>query len=68
MVDEAKIRTLLDDMKNQNMSRAMAIASSGFSHSALEFADSRPVELFNKEQLQSLFQKIELGGRPARRG
>ncbi|MDR1178661.1 MAG: tetratricopeptide repeat protein [Spirochaetaceae bacterium] len=68
MVDEGKIRTLLDDMKNQNMSRAMAITSSGFLRSAMEFADSRPVELFNKEQLQELLQKIDYGGGNKKRG
>jgi tetratricopeptide (TPR) repeat protein len=62
MIDEGKIRTLLDDMKNQNMTRAMVITSSGFLRSAMDFADSRPVELFNKEQLQELLQKIEYGG------
>jgi tetratricopeptide (TPR) repeat protein len=62
MVDEGKIRSLLDDMKKQNMARAMAITSSGFLRSAMDFADSRPVELFNKEQLQELLQKVDRDG------
>jgi tetratricopeptide (TPR) repeat protein len=66
MVDEGKIRNLLDDMKNQNMTRAMAITSSGFLRSAMDFADSRPVELFNKEQLQDLLQKVHPGGNKKR--
>ncbi|MDR0389928.1 MAG: tetratricopeptide repeat protein [Spirochaetaceae bacterium] len=68
MIDENKIRNLLDDMKNQNMTRAMAITSSGFLRSATEFADSRPVELFNKDQLQELLQKVDQSGRNTKRG
>jgi tetratricopeptide (TPR) repeat protein len=66
MVDESQLRTLLDDAKSQNMVRGMAVTSSGFSSSAVEFADSRPVELFNKEKLQDLLQRVSLDS-PKRR-
>ncbi|MDR3146188.1 MAG: tetratricopeptide repeat protein [Treponema sp.] len=61
MVDEAKIREILEDAKNQNMPRSAIFTSSGFSSSALEYANSRPVELFNKEKLQELLGKIRSG-------
>ncbi len=63
MVDETKIRTILEDMKNLNMTRAAVVTSSGFTRPAQEFADSRPVELFGKEQLQALFQQVKLPGK-----
>jgi tetratricopeptide (TPR) repeat protein len=59
MVDESKIRTLLEDMKNLNMNRCTIVTSSGFTRSAQEFSDSRPIELFDKEQLQALFQQVK---------
>jgi tetratricopeptide (TPR) repeat protein len=62
MVDESKIRSLLEDMKNQNMNRCTLVTSSGFTRAAIEFSDSRPIELFDKEQLQMLFQQVKLSG------
>jgi tetratricopeptide (TPR) repeat protein len=58
MVDEAQLRALLDDAKSQNMVRGMAVTSSGFSGSAVEFANSRPLELFNKEKLHDMLQRV----------
>jgi len=57
MIDEGKIRSILDDAKAQNMGRAVIMSSTGFSRPALEYAESRPVELFGKEKLQSLLKK-----------
>jgi tetratricopeptide (TPR) repeat protein len=59
-VDEPLLRNLLDDAKSQNMIQGIAVSSSGFSRSAQEFAESRPVELFNKEKLQELLQKTTI--------
>jgi HJR/Mrr/RecB family endonuclease len=58
LVDDSKIRSILDDAKAQNMVRAAVISSSGFTGSALEYAESRSVELFNKDKLQSLLRQI----------
>jgi tetratricopeptide (TPR) repeat protein len=58
MVEESKIREILEDAKNQNMARSAVFTSSGFSGSALEYANSRPVELFNREKLQELLGRI----------
>jgi tetratricopeptide (TPR) repeat protein len=59
--DEAKIRNILEDAKNQNMTRSAIFTSSGFTGGALEYANSRPVELFNQEKLRELLRKINLG-------
>lgn len=62
MVDESTVRSLLEHMKKLNMTRAVVVTSSGFTRTALEFADSRPVELFNKDQLQELLSAVDIYG------
>jgi tetratricopeptide (TPR) repeat protein len=57
LVDDSKIRSILDDAKAQNMVRAAVVSSSGFTGSAIEYAESRSVELFNKDKLQSLLRQ-----------
>ncbi|MDR1107217.1 MAG: tetratricopeptide repeat protein [Treponema sp.] len=57
-VDEPKIRSVLDDAKAQNISRTAVVTSAGFSRAALDYANSRPVELFGKEKLQELLQGV----------
>lgn len=60
MIDEAMVRRLLEETKKQNMTRSVIVTSSGFSRTALEFADSRPVELYNKEQLQDMLNQVDI--------
>jgi tetratricopeptide (TPR) repeat protein len=55
--DEGEIRSILDDAKEQNIPKAAVIASAGFSTAALEYANSRPVELFGKDKLQNMLRK-----------
>lgn len=62
MVDESTVRTILEKIKQLNISRAVIVTSSGFTRTATEFADSRPVELFNKEQLQELLDRVDIYG------
>ncbi|MDR1419597.1 MAG: tetratricopeptide repeat protein [Treponema sp.] len=57
-VDEPKIRSVLDDAKARNISRTAVITSTGFSRAALDYANSRPVELFGREKLQELLQGV----------
>jgi restriction endonuclease Mrr len=62
LIDDTAVRILMEQMKKLNMTRAVIITSSGFTRSAQEFADSRPVELFNKDQLQDLLNKTDIYG------
>jgi tetratricopeptide (TPR) repeat protein len=55
--DEAEIRSILDDAKEQNIPRTAVIAGAGFSQAALEYANSRSVELFGREKLSGLLRK-----------
>lgn len=56
VIDEATIRQTYDDMKNQNVTRAKIVASTGFSRMAIDYAESRPVELYNKDHLQKFLK------------
>jgi tetratricopeptide (TPR) repeat protein len=55
-IEEGKIRSILDDAKAQNMARAAVMTSSGFTSTAAAFAESRSVELYNKDKLQALLK------------
>jgi hypothetical protein len=59
-VDEPKIRSILDDAKEKNITRAAIVTSAEFTRAALDYANSRPVELFNKEKLQDLLGGITM--------
>lgn len=59
-VDESSIRTVHEEMKKQNVTRGVVLTSSVFSRMAIEFAQTRPIELHNKEQLQELLKQIAL--------
>lgn len=62
MVDETTVRALLEQMKNLGMTRAALATSSGFSRSAMDFADSRPIDLYNKDQLAEMLLNVDLYG------
>ena len=46
-----------DTVKNQNYFKAIIFSSSGFSTTALKFADGRPIVLIGKEQLEIILSK-----------
>ncbi|MFW5693768.1 MAG: tetratricopeptide repeat protein [Alkalispirochaeta sp.] len=54
MIDEATVRQTYDEMRTQNMTRAKIIATTGFSRMAMDYAESRPVELYDKDHLQKI--------------
>jgi hypothetical protein len=56
-IDEATVRQTYEEMRNQNITRARIVASTTFSRMALDYAESRPIELFNKDHLQKLLKK-----------
>jgi tetratricopeptide (TPR) repeat protein len=55
-VEDSKIRSILEDAKTQNMVRAAVMTSTGFTSTAVAFAESRSVELYNKDKLQALLK------------
>lgn len=67
MISESTIRNFHEKMKKLSVQRGVIVTSSNFSRVAMDFAESRPVELIGKDKLQDLLQKIELPAAPKRR-
>ncbi|MCX7949245.1 MAG: tetratricopeptide repeat protein [Treponemataceae bacterium] len=60
LIDEATVRAVLEQMRKLNITRGAIFTSSGFSRSAMEFSESRPLELYNKDQLQNLLDRVDI--------
>ncbi len=56
-LEDNVVRQIADEVKKQNYSKAFVCTSSGFSRSALNFAESRPIELINKQKLEMYLDK-----------
>jgi tetratricopeptide (TPR) repeat protein len=63
LIEDAFIRTLQEDMKKQSITRGIVITSSGYTRPALEFAESRPIELINKDKLEQMLSTINPFGK-----
>ncbi|MFP4331528.1 MAG: tetratricopeptide repeat protein [Spirochaetaceae bacterium] len=57
LIDESRVRSLHEAMKNQNITRGILVSSSNFSRVAMDFAETRPIDLFNKERLQEMLKR-----------
>lgn len=62
MVDDGVVRGLMEMMKKIGMTRAVLVTSSNFSRTAIEFADSRPIDLVNKDQLTEMLNNVDIYG------
>jgi tetratricopeptide (TPR) repeat protein len=60
IIDESTVRDTHEEMRKQSITRGLIVASSSFSRLAQDYAESRPLDLFNKEKLQSLLQQVDL--------
>jgi restriction endonuclease Mrr len=54
------IRALYDQMRRMNANRSILIAASKFSRTAVEFAQIRPIELIDKDELTKILQSIQI--------
>jgi tetratricopeptide (TPR) repeat protein len=54
------IRALYDQMRRMNANRSICIAASKFTRTALEFAQIRPIELIDKDELTKILQGIQM--------
>ncbi|HEQ72091.1 MAG TPA: tetratricopeptide repeat protein, partial [Spirochaetia bacterium] len=59
LIDDSSVRALHEAMKKINVTRGLIITSSSFSRKAYEFAETRPIDLFNKEKLRELLATAE---------
>jgi HJR/Mrr/RecB family endonuclease len=67
--DDSRVRAILDDAKDAGITKAALVICSDFTRAALDYATSRPVELYNKEKLQELLSRAASSApsKPARR-
>ncbi|MFA7565556.1 MAG: tetratricopeptide repeat protein, partial [Alkalispirochaeta sp.] len=56
LIDESTVQQTQEEMKTQNINRAAIVASSNFSRTAIAYAESRPIDLLNKDKLQKLLK------------
>jgi len=60
LVGYEETRGLYDKMRKMNATRSVVITASKFTKNAIEFAQIRPIDLIDKEELTRLLQKISL--------
>lgn len=59
MIDISIVRSLSEKMKKDNISRGIVVTSSNFARKTIEFAETRPIDLVNKEQLSAVLKKVQ---------
>jgi tetratricopeptide (TPR) repeat protein len=62
VIDEGTVRSFHDELRNLSVQRGVMVTSSSFTRAALDFAESRPIELYGKEQLQEMLKAVDLSG------
>ena len=60
MLEDSDLRTLVEEIQKQNYVKGIVCSSAGFTRSAMNFAETRPLELVGKEKLQQLLNKAEI--------
>ncbi|MFP4483731.1 MAG: tetratricopeptide repeat protein [Spirochaetaceae bacterium] len=60
VVDEDTVRNLHEEMRKHNMHRGIAFASSSFSRKAMDFTESRPIDLLGKDKLTEVLKKVDI--------
>ncbi|GAB6090905.1 tetratricopeptide repeat protein [Spirochaeta dissipatitropha] len=60
LIDESTLRALHEEMKAQGINRGVVVSSTNFSRMAMDFVESRPIDLVDKDQLQTLLKKVQL--------
>ena len=58
-IDLPNVRGFHEQMKKAGVDRGYLISSSSFTRSALDFAESRPIDLISRDKLQQLLRKAE---------
>ncbi|HUX12642.1 MAG TPA: restriction endonuclease, partial [Spirochaetia bacterium] len=56
LVDESTVRGVHEEMKKLGITRGVIVSSSSFSHLAMDFAMSRPVDLYDRDRLRELLK------------
>jgi hypothetical protein len=56
-IEDGVVRQMLDKLRELNCTRGTILASSGFTRSAVSFAENRPIELVQKDRLETILSK-----------
>ena len=59
-VEDSELRSLVEEIKKQSYTKGIVCSTSGFTRSAMTFAETRPVELVGKDKLQQLLSKADV--------
>ncbi len=59
VLTDSTVRSMHENMKKLNVTRGVIASSSGFTRKALDYAESRPIDLIDKEKLQKLLSTID---------
>lgn len=65
MIPESSVRNFHELMKKFSVQRGVMLSSSNFSRVAMDFVESRPIDLIDKDKLQELLKGISLPSAPA---
>jgi len=57
-IQERFLRTLHENMRNKNATRIIIITTGDYAQSAVEFANTRPIELYGKNELINILRKF----------
>ena len=60
LIEDTVLRRLHETIKSKNFLKGIVCTSAGFTRSAVEFSENRPLELIDKQRLQNLFDKASL--------
>jgi restriction endonuclease Mrr len=60
LIPESTVRAMHEEMKTLSVGRGIVATSSQFSRKAVDFAETRPIDLIDKDKLQELLKSIEL--------
>ena len=59
IISDGFLRSLHEQMKTQNVVRAVVITSSGLSRAAMTFAENRPIELIDKDKFETMLKNLK---------
>ena len=56
VIEESSVRSLHESMKRTNVNRGILITNSTYTHGANDFAETRPIDLFDKDYLVNILK------------
>ncbi len=60
IIDDTSVRSMHEVLKKLSVMKGMIITSSTFSRKAYEFAETRPIDLYNKDKLREILLRTDL--------